>query len=169
MYQIIFGLIFVICGTLVVFLDNQFSSNILNLLYVLTVSQIFMYLFKYIINLMYLNRNYYHLNFLKYLKDFWKLYSYLILIIAVIIITILLSKYITYLSVKFTNQISIGLYSNTSINTIFKDNIKDINYAAFFITLIIINVILVVCTTFYLKKINPNLLIFIKNTLLKKN
>ena len=162
-YEIIVGIAGLIIGLLIVFYVPSFSKDVFNLIYVIITSELIMRFFKYILNLIYLNKFVYHVKFTKFIHDYWLIYLFWIAAFLFIICFLSVNQYIASLQAKYTKDVIYSIFANGSIDFIINDNIHLINFGNLFLALILINLGFITSLVVYIKWFNPKIWGFIKD------
>lgn len=162
-YEIIIGLIAIIISLIVVFMVHAYAKNALNLLYAIMFSELIMRFSKYIINIIYLNKVVYHVSFVKFIRDYWSIYLYWVIVVLFIICFLSINQYLISLQAKYTNNNVLAIFDNGSIDLIINDNIHLINYGDVFLALILINFGFITSLVVYIKWFNPKVWNLIKD------
>lgn len=155
-YEIITGVISLVVAFCVIFLNDSFKDNVINILYGLIFSEMFMRFAKYIFNIIYLNKHVYNCSVKRFIRDYWSIYVFAISSLIFIICTLALSPYISQTQGIFTTNVQIPIYSYANINSLFIDNISIINFGNLFLSLILVNAGFIIATLLIIKYINKS-------------
>ena len=155
-YQILAGVISLTVAFCVIFLNNNFKDNVINVLYGLIFSQMFMQLIKYIFNIIYLNKYVYNCSFKRFIRGYWIIYLFAGISLIFIICTLILSPYINHVVNIFTKNKAIPIYAYDNINNLFVDNIGLINFGDLILSLILVNGGFIIATILIAKYMNKS-------------
>lgn len=119
LYELFFALIIFTCGFLCFYMTGYLSDNLLNILIILLICDFLTKTSKFVLNTIYVNKNIFDINFVKYLSLYW---SYFLFFIIYIIGIALILKYEYF----FINQQF--LLSKNEIVTTKNDIITSLNF-----------------------------------------
>lgn len=155
-YEILAGIISLVISFCVIFFNDNLKDNVINILYGLIFSEMFMNLAKYVFNIIYLNKHVYNCSVKRFIRDYWSIYVFAISSLIFIICTLALSPYISQTQGIFTTNIQIPIYSYININSLFINNISAINFGDLFLSLILVNAGFIIATLLIIKYINKS-------------
>lgn len=132
-------LVCIIISLSIIFLDKNFSDNILNILYALIICELVGRSSKYVLNIIYLVKEVYKISFKKYFKTFALLYGLFLGLLIICSFSIGINNFIVNIPIKYVATSLLSIWSHLSINLLLIDNIHLINWVNLIFFLIFFN------------------------------
>lgn len=169
LYEIIIGILALVIGFCVIFYINEFTNNVMNILYCLLICETCLRFSKYCLNIWYLIKKIYKIKFSNYIRQYYKLHLALILFILAILLFLIYSNVASSQNNLFTNDIKISYFSHSNIDILFNDNIHMINWGSLIFFTIFVDVIYFTLVVFYFYMFENNFVQKIKTMIKLKN